>query len=242
MPLLFRITCWLLLPAILQGATPLQNAQRAQTLLGADTWSRIITVENRSEQSVYPATVVALVFELSGILWFYTDVNGTQSFSLHRNNLKAEKADFSPLLRDIEPGFASYTVLPHQRVEAKATWTEPLPNGCLIESVAAAKSLIVQGAEVSSPTLLWFYYDYQGSRKGHTVLTYENETGAYLLDPGEAPRHLRVGSKLPEDPALLARIWEQDRSPVLKVRSLTIALPDAVTIATVDANCERASA
>ena len=43
----------------------------------------------------------ALVFELAGMLWFYTAEDGTQSFSLRIDRLDAEKADFGPMLRDI---------------------------------------------------------------------------------------------------------------------------------------------
>ena len=62
--------------AVLRG-DPLDHAQRARAMLGAGIWSRVIRIENVSAGSRYPATVYALVFELSGILWFYTDIDGT---------------------------------------------------------------------------------------------------------------------------------------------------------------------
>ena len=89
----------------------LTNARSAQAILGADVWSQVIRIENTGSTKKYPRTVHALVFEVAGILWFYQDGEGTQSFSLHRGRLEAEKADFAPLLADIHPGFTRWTVV-----------------------------------------------------------------------------------------------------------------------------------
>ena len=68
----------------------LTNARSAQAILGADVWSQVIRIENTGSTKKYPRTVHALVFEVAGILWFYQDGEGTQSFSLHRGRLEAE--------------------------------------------------------------------------------------------------------------------------------------------------------
>ena len=78
----------------------LDNAFRAQAMLGADVWSQVITVRNARLGTLYPRKVHALVFEMASVLWFYTDLNGTQSFSLHYGQVEQEKNDFGPRLRE----------------------------------------------------------------------------------------------------------------------------------------------
>src|SRR3954463_884068 len=92
------------------AGTPLENAFRAQALLGPGVWSEVITLHNGTRGGRYPTKVHALVFEFAGILWFYTALEGTQSFSLHPGKIEQEKNDFGPLLRDIEPGFVRWEV------------------------------------------------------------------------------------------------------------------------------------
>ena len=87
---------------VIRAASPLENAFRAQALLGPGIWSRIISIRNETRGGFYPRSVQALVFEFAGMLWFYTDANGTQSFSLHTGELEVEKKNFGPLLRDID--------------------------------------------------------------------------------------------------------------------------------------------
>lgn len=228
----FCTLLWVLwLPAWLGGATPLENVERAQALLGPTVWSRIIRVENAAKPSAYPPKVYALVFELGGILWFYTDVNGTQSFSLHRNNLSDEKADFGPLLRDIEPGFGRFKVLAPRAATARKTWNEPLPNGCLITSVAVAGALVESGESVQRANLVWFYYNVEGSTKGHTVLAYETADGAYLVDPAQPHLRVGIGERLPHDPLALARVFRAD-VPAVHARFWSFQ-PPKVSVATV---------
>src|SRR5438128_6171915 len=97
--------------AVARGDSSLDFARRAQALLGPDTWSEVIQIGNASLSSTYPKKLHALVFEFAGLLWFYTDCDGTQSFSLRKNRLAEEKADFAPLLRDIDPGFLRWDVV-----------------------------------------------------------------------------------------------------------------------------------
>ncbi|HWA86853.1 MAG TPA: hypothetical protein VG710_11565 [Opitutus sp.] len=179
----------------------IENACRAQAMLGPGTWSRLIRIENRAERSVYPREVFALVFEFADILWFYTDTDGTQSFSLHRNDLAAEKADFGPLLRDIEPGFASYVpVAPAPRKSRGGA----LRNGCFIESIAALSDRLARGELISRAELLSYYAGVRGRLRGHTVLIYEAARGAFVFDPADQ-RATRIGATLPDDPLATAR-------------------------------------
>ena len=202
----------LLLAAIVAmraAATPaagdaLENVRRAQSLLGPDAWTRVIRIENRAEQSVYPREVVALVFEFAGILWFYTETDGTQSFSLHRNNLAAEKADFAPLLHDIDPEFAAYTLVPPRLRPPHPSRPEPLRNGCFIESIAALRERLGRGEAIHRAELLSYYAEVHGRRRGHTVLVYEAARGAFVFDPGNDGA-VRIGATLPADALTLAR-------------------------------------
>jgi hypothetical protein len=216
------------------AASSLQNAQRAQALLGPGTWSRIIRVENVAEKSLYPSVVFALVFELGSILWFYADTEGTQSFSLHQNNLAAEKADFSQLLRAIEPGFQRYSIL-EEMPAVENELIEQLPNGCLIESVASIQWLIDRGETIDRANLVSFYFELDGERKGHTVLAYENEAGAYLVDPTPRPRRIRVGKKLPDNPMVLAQKW-QKHVPVQHARRFALSLHPSAGLAAAESS------
>ncbi|MCX6934404.1 MAG: hypothetical protein NTZ29_17245, partial [Verrucomicrobia bacterium] len=77
---------WVLGVTVVLAGEPadLTNARRAQAVLGADVWSQVIRIENSGSTGKYARTVHALVFEVAGILWFYHDSEGSQSFSLHR--------------------------------------------------------------------------------------------------------------------------------------------------------------
>ena len=193
------------------ASTPLDHVRRARALLGTETWARIVQVENTNARSVYPPTVYGLVFELGGLLWFYTDTDGTQSFSLHRNNLAVEKADFAPLLRDIEPGFANHSILEESDPSATpARGKEPLPNGCLIESYAALRERAASGELILRARLLSYYV--RGRRAGHTVLAYETPAGLHVIDPAVSERPRKVKQPSNDDPLVLARKIERGRA------------------------------
>jgi hypothetical protein len=177
----------LLAIALLRAETSLDNARRAQAMLGPDTWSQVITVHNEARGGVYPRIVHALVFELAGILWFYTDLNGTQSFSLHYGQLEREKRDFAPLLREIEPGFVRWTSVPDAGVLLVAN-DAPLRNGCLIESVVALRERMLRGVRVEEPRLLSYYMLTRTGLSGHTVLAYRRGDVMEIFDPARPER------------------------------------------------------
>ena len=211
------------------SASSLENAERARALLGSDAWSRIIRVENTAKHSIYPHTVYALVFELSGLLWFYTDTNGTQSFSLYVNRLAEEKADFGPLLRAIDPGFETYEIL-RSKTSSTIGVIEPPPFACLIESVAAARALAERGENIKRAELVWFYINVHESLQGHTVLAYENQDGAYLVDAAFPGGRIRVGATLPDKPTALAKNFEKLGFAIVKTRQLSIEAPRPTAI------------
>lgn len=150
-------------------------------MIGEATWARVLRIENTGATIRYPAVVYALAFEVGGLLWFYTDREGTQSLSLHRDHLAAEKADLAPLLQAIHPGFTAHAVLTEP---ARWGWFEGrLPNACFLESYAALRWRIDRGEPVREARLLSYYADRAGQRYGHTVLVYDTPRGTFVLDP-----------------------------------------------------------
>lgn len=215
---------------MLRADDSLVHARRAQAALGPDVWSRVIRIENQARGSRYPRVLHALVFELASVLWFYADTDGTQSFSLHRGRLAEEKADFGPLLRDIDPGFTRWSVAP----EGVATAGE-IPNGCFIESVAALRGRLARGEEVANPELLAVYCDTPTGRKGHTVLAYSTHENVEVVD-SEPPAMRRSFSRALADDALaLGRaMFGND-----VVRARAVSLQEFVVRAAVVAATER---
>ena len=181
----------------------LSNACRAQAILGDDVWSQVLRIENTGSNRKYGHTVHALVFEVAGILWFYHDVEGTQSFSLHRGRLKAEKADFAPLLADIHTGFTRWRVVPPARRLARAAHGS-LRNGCFVESVGALRDRVIGGSIAHRARLLSYFLGPARVRRGHTVLTFETDTGVHVIDPVEPSRVRLFPGELAESATALS--------------------------------------
>ncbi len=123
---------------VLGAPEGLRDARAARAMLGNGIWARVVRIDNTGprpawRRSLYPRIVYALVFELSGILWFYTDRDGTQSLSLTLGTADRDKAAPGPLFRAIDPGFASWSWVGDAAAGPAA---EP-PNACFVESVAA---------------------------------------------------------------------------------------------------------
>jgi hypothetical protein len=181
------------------------TARQARAELGLGVWARVLQIENANPRSHYPATVYATVFEFAGLLWFYTDTDGTQSFSLHRGQLDQEKADFLPLLRDVEPGFTRFEVVSDAGSQPAAA-RKQLPNGCFIDSVAALQSRLARGERVKGAALLSYYIENAGRLRGHTVLACAMPTGLVVIDSaqGSTPVPVWQGS-LASEPLKIAR-------------------------------------
>ncbi len=201
---LIRLLLVLLFSGSLANAS-VDTARQARAELGLGIWARVLRIENNNSRSHYPATVYATVFEFAGLLWFYTETDGTQSFSLHRGRLDEEKADFLPLLRDIDPGFTAFEVLPDAAPQASSA-RRPLPNGCFIDSVAALQTRLARGERVNSAALLSYYIENGGRLHGHTVLACETPAGLVVIDAaqGSSPQPVWHGS-LASEPLQVAR-------------------------------------
>ena len=213
---------FLVVPA-LRANPSLDHARQAQALLGPEVWSQVVRIENAAPSARYPRVVHALVFEVAGVLWFYTDTEGTQSFSLHRGRLAPEKADFAPLLRDISPGFMSWTVVAGRLAAPAAHGT--VPNGCFIASIAALRDRLLRGGEVVRPQLLSYYVTTATGLAGHTVLAYETRNRVEIVDSGGSGQRLSFPAPLAHDALKLARAMEGGR--VARARLLPVDWPTA---------------
>jgi hypothetical protein len=203
---LARILLFLIATTALRAIDTLAQARYAQQLLGPRVWSQVIHVENKAVGTLYPREVHALIFELEDVLWFYTALDGTQSFSVYRGRLVQDKADFAPLLGEIEPGFGAWRVVPDEPVTAaKNAITGKLENGCFIESIAALRERLARGEAIGRPRLLSYYVDGPRGRKGHTVLAYELSDGLRVFDPAKGKGPRTFSGALGGDPEGLAR-------------------------------------
>jgi hypothetical protein len=224
-----RLLILLLLAATLgRAASSLEHARHAQALLGSDVWSQVIRIENESRGDRYPRTVHALVFELAGILWFYTDADGTQSFSLRQDRLAEEKADFAPLLRDIEPGFVRWSVVAGPALKTPARGAD-LPHGCFIKSVAQLRARLATNAPARNARLLSYYIETRRGTRGHTVLAYETGDAVEVFDPAQPRGVFRFPLEASADALALAR--KIDGPDVARARVLPVNLSATTTLA-----------
>jgi hypothetical protein len=205
----------------------LRDALAARSMLGDGIWARIVRIDNRGprprwRRSSYPQTVYALVFEMSGILWFYTDTDGTQSLSLTLGTLERDKADPGPLLRGIDPGFVSWEWVGEPAGPWVPVPSRP-PNACFVESIAALLRRVAFGGEAGSPQLLSYYVDTPGGRLGHTVLIFTTRGGLEAVDAELSEAPVSIPETLGTDPrAVSAFLWGKR---VAAARTLPISVP-----------------
>jgi len=189
--------------AVLSGTelrdSGLRDSVRARALMGAGVWSRVLRIENRGRTLVYPSTVYALAFETEGILWFYTDSNGTQSLSLRQGCALHDEGNLDPLIHALDPGFGAWAFVAETQVAQVAAKTAPvgpkfeaLPNGCWIESVAALNRLVLGGGEAVQPRLLSYYVRTPTGVMGHTVLLFLAGGALEAVDPAGSGRAVQV--------------------------------------------------
>ncbi len=207
----FRVLFSLLMPGGAAAATSLENARQAQAMLGGAVWSEVIRIENVTIGGRYPPVLHALVFENGGLLWFYTDRDGTQSLSLAWNQAAREKQDLGPLLRAIDPGFVRFSAEPGTAGLVRSA-SGKLPNGCFIESLAALRDRVSLGEPLARPRLLSFYEDTPAGLNGHTVLTYLTPQGLMLLDPERSPRPRPLPRRWADNPTQIAQAAAGGRS------------------------------
>lgn len=198
------------------------SAEQAQAMLGADTWSRVLRIKNDSPDARYGRDVFATVFEFNGMLWFYTDADGTQSLSRFEGRLEADKADLGPLLRGIHAGFYAFKELPERRGEEPGQGYRKLRNGCFIESVHTLRQLREAGQLVLEARLFMVYRKAGRDIVGHTSLVYSTPRGTFVWDPERPAVHEPVSERAQRTAVELAGVVGQTRAPLHAARFLAM--------------------
>ncbi len=202
----------------------LSDALAAREMLGGVTWARIMRIDNSRpagmwRRGAYPSTVYGLVFELSGILWLYTDSDGTQSLSLTTGTLERDRADPGPLLLAIDPGFRAWAWVGEAQAAARDPARRP-PNACMPGSVAAFLRRLAVGSETAAPRLLFYYVDAEGARRGHTVLLFSAGGHLSAVDAETSDRPVSLPDSLGTDPRAISAFLRG--GPVAAARTLPI--------------------
>jgi hypothetical protein len=187
-------------------ADMLASARRAQEMLGPGGWSEVLQIQ-RARQGFVPASVVyALVFELEDRLWFYEENSGTQSLSLWRDHLAADKAELGPLLRAIDPGFAHFEAIdPVPPPRPEFAGRAELPQGCFIDCVARLRAMIATGNPPEEARLLACYPDPAHGARGHTLLYFVRAGRRFCYDPGNGAQARPIPAAISADALTLAR-------------------------------------
>jgi hypothetical protein len=199
----------------------LRDALAARSMLGAETRARLVRIDNsgRRRGDRYPKIVYALVFELSGILWFYTDTDGTQSLSLTLGTTERDMAEPGPLFRAIDPGFTAWSWVSDPAGPPVPAPGRP-PNACFEASLGALYRRASAGGEARAPRLLSYYVDTPGGRLGHTVLLYETRAGLEAIDAEDSEHPVELPAYLRGDPRAVAAYLRG--GPVAAARTLPI--------------------
>jgi hypothetical protein len=198
-------------------------ARQVSAMLGPTLWNRVICIHNSAAESRYPRLLGAVVFEMGGILWFYTATDGTQSLSVRRGHVLEDKLDFRPLLTQIDPGFTGW-----DRDSGK-TGSYPKgsvpPNACFIQSIVLLRNNLSAGVGAEHMRLLSYYVAFPTGLKGHTVLYIETNKEPTVIDPLKDRRPMRVRSPNPEDAQSVAYCIRRD---VALARWVPVGLDDFV--------------
>lgn len=164
-----------------QENTSILYASQAAAMLGPTLWKQVLRVHNSSRESRFPSSFGAVVFEMGGILWFYTPTDGTQSLSIRLGSAKEDEQDLGPLLSNLDPGFTQWET--DSGGYNPADKSSVPPNACFIQSVALLRSSLSLGVHIEHARLLSYYVSYPTGLKGHTVLYLETEKGPTVIDP-----------------------------------------------------------
>jgi hypothetical protein len=214
----------LLLPAALTAGS-LESAFQAQAMLGPGVWSQVLRIENErpGRGSRYPAEFHGLLVEFQGILWLYTEFDGTQSLSRYAGRVEQDRQDLAPLLQAVEPGLVR-----HEEVAGGppfGTLARPPPYHCFLAAVAHWQRLRAGPNPPTRARLLAIYPE--GHRQGHMVLEYWRDGRRYVFDPEHPAKDQELSAKLAEDPLKVARaLYRLDPRPK-PVRAITLELDGA---------------
>lgn len=180
-----------------------ESAFQGRALLGDKVWSRVLRIHNEraGPGSRYPAEFHGLVVAFEGILWLYTEFDGTQTLSLYAGRLGEDQANLGPLLRAIEPGLTRFADVTSEPPVVAPKTLPPYP--CFLACVARWRELQRLDLPPDRARLIAYYVT--GQRQGHMVLQYWKDGHRYVYDP-ERPREERaLAPKVGEAPLEVAR-------------------------------------
>lgn len=214
----------LLLATTLQAGS-LETAFQARAMIGPGVWSRVLRIENEApgHGSRYPAEFHGLVVAFEGILWLYTEYDGTQSLSRYAGRLEQDRADLGPLLREVEPGLARFEDVTDRR--PFGILAVPPPYHCFLASVARWQQLRGEANPPTRARLLAYYGE--GRRQGHMVLEYWRDGRRYVFDPERPAQHHELSLRLAEDPLKVARALFRAGGRRWPVRAMHLDLAEA---------------
>ena len=192
----------LVITAALHGGSR-ESAFQGRALLDDGIWSRVIRIHNEraGPGSRYPAEFHGLVVAFEGILWLYTEYDGTQTLSLRAGRLAEDQANLGPLLQAIEPGltrFEDVTTKPPRRVANR-----PPPYPCFLASVARWRQLQREENPPQRARLVAYYV--KGQQQGHMVLQYWRDGERYIFDPEKPDQEFALAPHVGETPLAVAQ-------------------------------------
>jgi hypothetical protein len=225
--LLYVVTGAAAVASVVAAPDGLADARAARAMLGGLIWSRLVRIENTAphegwHRSAYPRVVYAVVFEVSGILWFYTATDGTQSLSLTRGTAARDEADPGALFRAIDPGFTGWSWIEAKGAREPAVPRHPA-NACFIESLAVLLRRLETGEEAGSPRLLSFYVKTPTVLYGHTVLVFDTAKGLEAVDPGISEEPVEIPREVGTDPMALSAFLRGGRVSSARALYVTCA-------------------
>lgn len=193
----------LLLPVVVAAGSR-ETAFQAQAMLGPEVWSRVLRIENErpGSGSLYPAEFFALLVEFEGILWLYSEFDGTQSLSRQVGSTERDRADLGPLLREVEPGLVKFEEVTGP--PTKGLRAGPPPQHCFLSSVARWEELR-RGTNPPTRARLLAFYD-EGGRRGHMVLEYWQKGRRFIFDCEYPAGERELSRRLSDDPLRVARV------------------------------------
>ncbi len=198
-----------------------ESAFWGRALLGPDTWSRVVRVENAAPTLRYPPDFYALVFEFEGMLWFYTESDGTQSLSQTTGRVGADKAEFLALVRALHPGFNRVNDAGSDEPMLVNLVDNRLPRGCFLFCLLNWRRLEGLGAPHRGQLLTYYVAAPEGPR-GHTVLLYQYGKQHFLYDPADTEIERTLLSPPPDDPLEAANLFGRRSGAVFPISAVLL--------------------
>lgn len=221
-----RIAILLLAIGLGAGAACADSRESAfwgKELLGPDTWSRVVLVENAEPIVRFPSRFYGLVFEFEGVLWFYTESDGTQSLSQQFGQIRADKKNYLSLVRELHHGFARITDAASDEPPLASLLDNTLPRGCFLYCLLNWRRLEKLGAP-SRAQLLTYYVNAVDGPRGHTLLLYQYGKKHYLYDPADTELERPLLTPPPDDPLDAANLFAFRSGAVFPVSAVLLDL------------------